>query len=109
MIKRILLLLVLTVALSADAIDAFSDNGDCPGLTACAVDQNNATVGMSRAEVLGLPKSPADSAVEPAASMPRFEYGSTTACSSGAKPGEQGADTMCLGAVVACRGGASGP
>ncbi len=81
------------------------------GKLGCTNGQGGIDITSSRQAVLNLPKGPDDDGkgiFQPAADAPYYEYASTTACPSGARPGEMGADTMCLGAVLGCANAANG-
>ena len=82
----------------------------CPGI-GCAAGQGGIDITSSRQSVLNLPKGPGDDGhgiYQPAADAPRYEYSSTPACPSGARPGEPGADSMCMGAVLGCANSTNG-
>ncbi|HON76731.1 MAG TPA: hypothetical protein PLQ23_16465, partial [Dermatophilaceae bacterium] len=98
-------LLVATVLGPLPHADAACDEGDwaCNG-------GNGAQVGMTRGELLSLPKYPGQTG-GPAQQNPTvwFEYGMTTAC-TGAPPESPTADVLCMHAVTSCsRSGALGP
>ena len=98
-------LLVATVLGPLPHADAACNEGDymCNG-------GNGAQVGMTRGELLSLPKYPGQTG-GPAQQNPtvRFEYGMTTAC-TGAPPESPTADVLCMHAVTSCsRSGALGP
>jgi hypothetical protein len=84
----------------------------CQRLEVCAPDNEGILSGTRREDVTNLPEGPdvdRSRLYQPAANAPRYEYGSTTSCITGARPGDAGADVMCNGAVMACSNPANGP
>jgi len=82
--------------------DVFSTDTSTDGL--------KVTVGDSRDSVTGLAKSPTDDGKSPVQTVeegPRYEYGSTTAC-TGNPPGGPATDALCTMAITACADPAKG-
>lgn len=110
-----LLLLILTLVLSLAWTRDRAHGNHVPGHidwgSTAGQDGAATTGGMSRDQVLGLPKSPGDDGKSPVAGVisgPRYEYGWTTSCSFD-PPGSGLADVMCMGAVMGCQNPAEGP
>src|SRR4051812_37290314 len=98
LMRQLILSLALVALLSPlGAAKAWAD-GPCNRLETCAPDVEGIITGIRREDVTNLPKGPADQGngvYQPAANAPRYEYGSTVACSNTALPGEAGAEVMC--------------
>lgn len=93
---------------------AWADAPPPPGCTDGVVcpggNQAGISIGMTRQELLSLPKYPGDSGgVGNAQPTVWYEYGMTTGC-TGDPPGSATADVMCMHAVTACQArNAQGP
>ena len=112
--RRLKGLLALSAALllwSTEATIASAEGEPCGSSISCYTKNDGIDTSSTRQAVSGLAKGPADdgkSPWAPAADAPRYEYGGTTSCTN-ARPGETGAESMCMAAVTACSNPANGP
>ncbi len=92
------------VLLLSQAAPSLAEGGPCEVLVACSPTAGGVDTETARDQIVALPKTPADdgrSPVDAAYNGPRYEYGSTTACTAN-PPGGAATDALCTMAITAC-------